>query len=157
MVDLIKQFRSLLRVSTILPSIDYKMSGFVYWTIRFQWHIINEPRCVSISFEILLRHMYAVDIARLKTVLRAKRVQRAAKLHDTVNPIIKEEILLFINAFNTIWQDVDYILFKYFDYSSGWYKLITTVQLMTDWIPREQKADVWMFAESNFKLSFIYR
>lgn len=113
MVDLIKQFRSLLRVSTILPSIDYKMSGFVYWTIRFQWHIINEPRCVSISFEILLWYMYAVDIARLKTVLRAKRVQRAAKLHDTVNPIIKEEILLFINAFNTIWQDVDYILFKY--------------------------------------------
>lgn len=64
--------------------------------------MINEPRCVSISFEILLRYMYAVDIARLKPVLRAKRVQRAAKLHDTVNPIIKEEILLFINAFNTI-------------------------------------------------------
>lgn len=64
--------------------------------------MINEARCVSISFEILLRHMYAVDIARLKTVLRAKRVQRAAKLHDTVNPIIKEEILLFINAINTI-------------------------------------------------------
>lgn len=64
--------------------------------------MINEPSCVSMSFEILLRYMYAVDIARLKTVLRAKRVQRAAKLHDTVNPIIKEEILLFINAFNTI-------------------------------------------------------
>lgn len=46
-----------------------------------------------------------------------------------------------------------YILFKY---------LIThrdeiTVQLMTDWIPGEQQADVWMFAESYFKLPFIYK
>lgn len=67
------------------------------------------------SFEYMYLLQYAVDIERLRTVSRAKKVQPAAKLHDTVNQIIGKDTLLFINAFNMIWQGVDYILFLIFD------------------------------------------
>lgn len=67
------------------------------------------------SFEYMYSLQYAVDIERLRTVSRAKNVQPAAKLHDTVNQIIGKDTLLFINAFNMIWQGVDYILFLIFD------------------------------------------
>lgn len=67
------------------------------------------------SFEYMFLLRYAVDIERLRTVSRAKKVQPAAKLHDTVNQIIGKDTLLFINAFNMIWQGVDYILFLIFD------------------------------------------
>lgn len=67
------------------------------------------------SFEYMYSLQYAVDIERLRTVSRAKKVQPAAKLHDTVNQIIGKDTLLFINAFNMIWQGVDYILFLIFD------------------------------------------
>lgn len=59
------------------------------------------------SFEYLLR--YAVDIERLRTVSRAKKVQPTAKLHDTVNQIIGKDTLLFINAFNILWQGIFFL------------------------------------------------
>lgn len=67
------------------------------------------------SFEYMFLLRYAVDIERLRTVSRAKKVQPAAKWHDAVNQITGKDTLLFINAFNMIWQGVDYILFLIFD------------------------------------------